>query len=112
MLWVEMAKKTTMRQRRKVSAEVSNLTLAEAVEGYVSGAFGWFQGFSPEVRKELDTIEGKVNELGRTGGAEKLKEVLMAYRKHLEEMGKAVKAKGVKAGDLLYLYRRHDRASR
>ncbi len=62
--------------------------------------------------KKLVTIEDKVNELARIGGAEKLKEVLMAYRRYLEEMGKAVKAKGVTGGDLFYLYRRHDRESR
>jgi len=107
--------KKTSRQWREVSGEVSslsNLTLAEAVEGYVSEVIGWFQGFSPEVRKELDTIESKVNELARTGDAEKLKEVLMAYKKHLEETVKMLRAEGVKAGDLLDLYRRHGRVSR
>ena len=112
MLWVEMAKKTTMRQRRKVSAEVSNLTLAEAVERYVSGTTGWFQGFSPEVWKKLVTIESKVNELASTGDAEKLKEVFMAYKKHLEETVKTLRAEGVKAGALFDLYRRLDRVSR
>ena len=111
----EQSVKKSTTQRREASVEVSslsNLTLAEAVEGYVSGAIGWFQGFSPEVRKELDTIESKVNELARTGDAEKLKEVLMAYKKHLEETVKMLRAEGVKAGDLLDLYRRHGRVSR
>ena len=111
----QTVKKTPMGQGREVSAEassLSNLTLAEAVEGYVSEVIGWFQGFSPEVRKELDTIESKVNELARTGDAEKLKEVLMAYKKHLEETVKTLRAEGVKAGALFDLYRRHDRASR
>ena len=107
--------KKTSRQWREVSAEassLSNLTLAEAVEGYVSEVIGWFKGFSAEVRKELDTIESKVNELARTGNAEKLKEVLMAYKKHLEETVKMLRAEGVKAGALFDLYRRLDRVSR